>query len=140
MASVDVTFEMGDIRRVLRGFGTRAAGVPLRPLADVLLEAVDDVIQTEGAAGTQGRWEPFSPRTLQRHPRRRGGMLLQATGELANFQPRFSPGTVVVASPANYSGYHVDGTDNMPRRDPTAINFVPVLDIMGDGVLEEIRK
>lgn len=128
--SVKVKFETKRLQAMIRAYGERAQNPPMRLVGEIIAAEVDDVIQSEGEAGTKGKWEGFSQKTLELHPRRVGGMLLQDTGLLANLQTRSNAVEAEVASPAPYATFHVTGTKNMPARNFLAIDF--------DRVMEQI--
>ena len=135
-----VDVDVSDVTRALRVFARRADNLNMPFIAEVLSTAVDDLIQSEGAEGTQGPWKPFAQSTLERHPRRRGGKLLQDKGVLANFQARTGPDFAEVYSPAPYAEWHVTGTRHMPKRNPLAIDLTKVTDEIAEDVLEEIAS
>jgi phage gpG-like protein len=122
------------------------AGLPV--LGEIIQTAVEEVIQTEGAAGTDGPWEPFSPTTLKLNPKRRGGQLLQDTGLLARLQIRRGMDWVEVRSPAPYAGFHVTGVRQngipnlgpVPARNFLAIDLGRILERAAEAVAAEIAE
>lgn len=134
-----ITVDMRELQLVLKRTSQRSKNLPMKLYATQFLSEVDDVIQSEGAAGTKGKWEPFADSTLERHPRRVGGSLLQDTGALAAIQVKQITGTsFVLESNPHYAKYHLTGTEHMPERDFFAVNFQKALDDMGDEVLQEL--
>lgn len=123
-----IDFDVQELEMRLGEIGARADAFPLSVLSEMLSNAVNDEIETEGRA----RWVPFAESTLVRHPRRVGGSLLQDTGLLANIQPDEGDDWVEASSPARYAIFHVVGTRNMPKRD--------FLDIDIDGFLREAAE
>lgn len=146
MAMVKPMFITTELEGRLTAYVRRAKNAPMKIIADALITAIDDLIQSEG----NQTWEPFHENTLRRHPERAGGELLQGTtGQLANIQ--HSPGSpgpdwVQIESPAPYSWYHVTGTHNkdgserMPKRDFMDIDLERVLTEVADDICEEIVK
>lgn len=144
MSRVDISVDMSELQGELSKIGDRV-DLALPIIGEVLVTAIDELIQSEGAAGTEGEWEPFSPVTFKIHPRREGGKLLQDTGELANMQTEIGPDFVEVFSPAPYAGYQMDGVDPnpipefgpIPARDPFAIDLD---DVLGEAcqLIEEV--
>lgn len=145
---VDVHFDMHELEEVIRRLGEDIEQTALPIIGETLVTAIDELIQSEGATGTQGKWEPFSPATFDLHPRRRGGKLLQDTGLLANIQTKIGPDWVEVESPAPYAKYHHTGTrknarQNMrptPQRDFLAIDLDAALEDAAEQIAEVIAK
>lgn len=140
MSDVDAIFVTTQLERTLTAYVRRLDGLDMSILSEGLITAIDDEIQTEG----HGDWEDFAESTLKRHPRRRGGQLLQDTGLLAQIQE--SPGSpgpdwVEVESPAPYAIFHVsqDPREIIPLRDFLDIDMETVLDGLGDDVLSEVQ-
>jgi len=138
LVRVEVTTEK--FEEVLRAYSERLNGVPFDFIVEGLVTAIDDLIQNEG----NGEWPPLLPSTLKRHPRRRGGQLLQDTGLLAQIQE--SPGGrgkdwVEVQSPAPYSIFHVSEAPRkiIPLRDFLAIDIDAVLENLGEELLAEVE-
>jgi phage gpG-like protein len=123
---------MSDVIRELNDMGHDIETFPMELLAEGLIGAVDDLINSEG----NHEWEPLSPNTLKRRPRRRGGQLLLDRGLLANIQPAHGPDWAEAASPAPYAGWHITGTKYLPARDWTAID----LDAVMEGFLDQIME
>ena len=138
--SVDVRFDTEALQARIRAYGTRDKNIPMALVGEMISSAVDDVIQSEGLAGTKGAWDPFLASTLQRHPRRIGGKLLQDTGVLANMQSRPRAREVKVESPAPYAGWHAEGTRAIPERDFLAIDFNKVLEDIAEVILMEMES
>jgi len=139
--SFEVRLDVDELILHLQRFDANSRTLPMDAFAALVIGEVDLVIESEGAEGTDGRWEPFSEETLRRHPRRVGGMLLQDTGATAVIQVKeVSEQTVVIASPTEYAEHHLQGTRNMPKRDFFALNFPRVLEELGEIALEEILK
>lgn len=136
----DITIDTSEIERVFRSMGSRAARPPMNLVAEELKVAVDDVLQAQGAIGGGKQWDGFRPSTLRRNPRRQGGMLLQRTGLLANFQTRHGTNFAEIRSPASYAGFHITGTRNMAQRDFFAIDWDKTLELMGNVVLDDIDR
>lgn len=132
-------FDVSALVRELDGYEQRLKNLPLDVFGMLLVAKVDEMFQSEGAAGSEGPWEPLSPATLKRHPHRRGGLLLQDTGATAAGVHSDERGMDVflIASTAQ-SRFILDGTEHMPARDFFALNFPRVLDELGELVLEEL--
>lgn len=125
----------------LERMGGNAKTLNMDHFAALMVGAIDDTFQSEGAKGTDGPWEPFAEETLRRHPRRIGGLLLQDTGATANVQVREAGELkVVIASPTDYSQWHIVGTANMPRRDFFALHFDDLLEELGNLALMELQR
>ena len=140
MADV-VHFDMSGLHRAIRRYETKTKNIPMDLLGTLMVNAADEMFETEGASGSDGVWEPMSPATVVRNPRRAGGQLLQAIGATANIQvDEVSGFSVTIASEADYSGFHISGTDAMPKRDFFAFQFAKVLDDMGDLALQEYQR
>jgi len=117
------------------------SSLPMDLFGQLIVNEVDEAFQSQGASTERGRWEPFNPRTLKRHPRRIGGMLLQDTGATANVQVmEVTADSVTVRSVTKQSRWHIEGTEHMPRRDFFALRFDRLLEELGEMVLEEIMK
>jgi phage gpG-like protein len=129
-----VTVDMKGMVRVLHGFSQRLQGLPMSVVGESISTSVLDYLQSEG----NGSWEPLSPATLRRRPRRRGGQLLQDRGQLKAFQVWTGPDWVEVRSPAPYAGFHVTGTRNMPQRDFTDIDLGQSLETAAILVAKEL--
>lgn len=145
---VDVHFDMHELEQVIHRLRENVEETALPIVGETLVTAIDELIQSEGATGTQGKWEPFSPTTFKLHPRRRGGKLLQDTGLLANMQTRIGPDWVEVESPAPYAKYHHTGTRKnarpnmgpLPQRDYLAVDLDAVLEDAADQIAEVIAN
>ncbi len=141
MAAIDVEFDVSELQRALRRYQTRNRNLPMDAFANLLINEVEDVFETKGGSGTAGSWEPFRPSTLERHPRRVGGMILQDTGATANIQVmRVEPQAVEIGSPTVQAPFFLSGTRNMVKRDFFALNFPKVLAELGDLVLQEFQR
>lgn len=132
-------FVTTQLENTLTAYVRRMNSMPLDILSDALIAAIDDLIRSEG----NGEWPELADSTIRRHPRRRGGMLLQDTGLLANIQHvAGSPGTdwVEVGSPAPYAIYHSSRRARriIPLRDFLDIDMLTVLDDISDSILREI--
>lgn len=141
-SAVKVEFDVRDLTAKIGRYQKRLKNISMAVVAEILQTAVDNLIQSEGVEGTQGRWKGFSPVTFKIHPEREGGSLLQATGQLANMQPSEGDWYAMVTSSAPYAGYHITGTrkPDMPSRDFFALKFDEVLDEIGDMILEEVER
>ncbi len=138
---VNVVFDMSGLNRAVRRYERKTKNLPMDLMGQLLANETDEMFQTEGAAGTEGKWAPLLESTIRRHPRRAGGQILQATGATANIQvEEVSNWAVTVGSPTGYSGFLADGTKNMEARDFFALNFPEVLDAMGDLALQEFQR
>lgn len=135
---IEIRFDMTDLERQLNRYSRNLRNINMYVVGEIIRSAMEEVIETEGISGTQGKWEPFSPETLKRHPHRIGGTLLVDSGKLSDFQIDVFSEDVSVFSPADYSEFFVTGTRNMPMRDPTAINWNGVLDDVIDYLSEEV--
>jgi len=139
MPSVEVTVDTSDLEAELqRRFGDKVKNLPMHTYSGLLIGAVDEMFETSGAAGSEGEWEPLSMATLQRRPNRAGGQLLIDSGAMAAVQVfSVDADSVTIGSQTAYSGFHVDGTQNMARRDFFALNFPKVLDELADMMLQD---
>ena len=135
-----VEFDMSNLESRLNGYKIREKNLDMSVIAEILRTHMDDLINSQGATGEQGKWKGFAPSTLKRNPKRIGGMLLQRTGiaGLADFGIDINQETILAYSPAPYAKYHVKGTKHMPRRDPTAVKMGPLLDEIAETILEDV--
>jgi phage gpG-like protein len=149
MANVAVVVETHEIVQELKRLGRKMENVPMALIAEGLITAIDDEIESKG----RGRWQArgggdFSPVTLKLHPGRRGGRPLLDTGELANMQATEGPDWVKVKSPAPYAGFHVTGASQknifnvlapheLPKRDFLDIDLPRVLGEAAEAVAIE---
>ena len=140
MPEVNVEFDVTDVLRAVNRLGTQSKNIPMDVLGQLLVSEADDVFQSQGATGSDGQWEPMSPATVKRWPRRAGGMLLQATGATAALQVEVAGDSVTVFSPTAQAKHHISGTENMPKRDFFALRFDAVLEALGDLVLQEFQR
>lgn len=81
-------------------------------IAEMLVAGVNDVYEAEGPG-----WKDLAESTKQA---RRGSSykILQDTGLMANTQAGNGADWAEAYSGAPYAGFHVTGTQHMPRRDP----------------------
>lgn len=135
---VIVRFDPRNVQVKLEHLGQRAVGFDQSLLTHLLLSHVEEVFDSQGAKGIDGRWERLAKSTLIRHPRRRGGKVLHDTMVLGNFQTATMGDTSVVWSPATYAIHHVHGTQHMSARNPFAINMHGFLREAEQMVIEEI--
>jgi phage gpG-like protein len=133
MTDIVVRVDMSDVIHELEDMGHELETYPMELIAEGLVGAVDDLIQSEG----NGEWQPLSPNTLKRRPRRIGGKLLQDRGFLANIQPSHGDNWAEARSPAPYAGFHITGTKHMDARDWTAVDLNDVMETFLDQVMEE---
>lgn len=150
MSSVNVHFDMRELESAIGSIYEQVQDVALPIIGETVSAAVDELIQSEGATGTQGPWKPFSPNTFKPdiHPRRRGGKLLQDTGLLADIQTEIGYEVVDVLSPAPYGVYQKEGVnpnpwpgfDPIPSRDYLAIDLEKVLEEAAESILEEALR
>ena len=141
---MEIYVDTTNLAKALDTVGRGVTGVDLDHLGEIVVTAVDDLIQSQGG----GKWKWLSAATLQLHPERRGGKLLQDTSSLSKMQTSRGPGWVKIQSPAPYAGFHVTGTrqkniynayapHTMPERDFLDIDFDKALDELADMVLRE---
>ena len=129
-------FDTSDFQRAVISLGHDAASIDMGVIANDIANAVDDLINSEG----DGSWPELAPSTILRHPRRSGGMLLQDTGHLAQMEMDSGPDWAEVRSSANYAGFHIDGTKNMPSRDWSDIDLDKLMNDAINEILEDIAK
>jgi len=139
MALVGVFVDSSAVEKALNGYFERAANASLSVAGEILQEAIDAVLQSEGRVGSGGAWPQLSEAYLRRRPERSGGQMLQDTGLLANTQVRVGPDWVEVLSPAEYAIYHVLGA-GVPKRDFLAIDEEKVLNEVGLLLMDEIAQ
>ena len=136
---VQPIFVTTELEGRLTGYVRRARNLSMSAIADGLITAVDDLIQSEG----EDRWPDLLPSTVRRHPERAAGQLLQDTGLLASIQQSpDSPGPdwVQIESPAPYGWYHVEGTKHMTARNYLAIDLGRVLEQSAEVISQEIVR
>ncbi len=137
MVEVDVS----DLVRALRRYENKIQNLPMDVLGQILVNEADEIFQTEGASGSDGKWEALMDSTIARSPRRDGGQILQDTGATATVQVTEVSGfSVSIGSTTAYGGFHITGTQHMPKRDFFAFNFADVLDQIGDATLQEFQR
>jgi phage gpG-like protein len=142
---IDIKVDTTGVEKQLKRMSLRSRNIDMNSVAEALSTAIDDVITSEGKKGRQRGWKPFSKTTLEWHPNRIGGKLLQGqTGILAAMETKIDGYTVVASSPAPYAKYHQTGTTRgkrpMPRRDPFAIVWGRLLEDIADMLLVEVTK
>lgn len=131
-----VEFRTEKLDATIMAMSRRSQNLPMDLMGQLISDAIDDVIQTEGKAGTQGAWDPFAESTLRT---RAGGKLLQDTGRLANIQVEETGDyEVFVGSPAPYAHHHLVKSQFSPERDFLAIDFDDVLDEVADFATSEV--
>lgn len=143
---IRVRVDMRQLSKAFAGFDRRLQSAdPEGIIADTIVASIDDLIASEG----NGSWPPFSPVTLKVHPKRRGGKLLQDTGQLAQMQPESAPGLATVTSPAPYAFYHQEETNvrglvnssrKKPIRDPMGIDLMETLEEACVLIVQEIVR
>lgn len=138
MAVVEI--DVSELEHVLVALRVRAENVDRDVLGQILLTAVDDVIQSEGAAGAAGAWDPFSPNTRRKRGSMSEAKLLQDTGLLATMDLTSGPDFMLVTSPADYAIFHVEGNDNLPVRDPFDVNMDAMLDEIEGVVMDDVER
>lgn len=136
---VDITVDTREVVQAIRGFGRRARSIDMGPVAEILKARVDDVYEAEGAVGGRPKWDPLAEETLRRHPRRIGGMILQATGAMANTQTSTSADTATAFSPAHYAIFHT-AARRIPKRNPFEVDERATLEEIELYVLEELAR
>lgn len=135
----DVEFDTSDLRTKIRSYENRLKNLPMEVYSALLLGYVDEMFETQGASGVDGPWEPLKESTLKRHPRRRGGQILQDTGATAGEQDQRIVGQQITMRPTTaYGGWHIEGTTKMVRRDYYAINFPKFLSELDELVLVDL--
>ncbi len=120
-----VNFDTSEVEAVFKNLGVRAKNFDQSLLTQLLLEHVEEVFDSEGTKGRDGKWEPLKASTIERNPSRASGALLFDTGLLANFQTTTRSSQSIVWSPASYIQAHVEGVpdNNLPARNPFAIKM-----------------
>lgn len=135
-----IELDVSDLIEDLQGYEDRLKNLPLDLYGMMMISKVDEMFQSEGASGTDGPWEPLSPSTIKRHPRRAGGMLLQDTGAMAASNFTSERGfDLTLYNTSGQSRWHLGGTEHMPKRDFFAINFAELLDEMGENAIQELQ-
>lgn len=120
-SGVTIKFDATKVEAKFKRFGQRARDLDNSLITALLLEFVEDVFDSQGVAGADGKWDAFQPSTLKRHPNRAGEQLLFNTGVLANFQSATKGDTSIVSSPPRYAKYFATGTKHMAKRNPFAV-------------------
>ena len=137
MANVNVKVCTLDVEKLLDRIAQHVQSVPTSLISQMLVTAIEDEIESEG----RGRWEGFSPTTLKLHHRRKGGKLLQDTGNLASIQSDEGDDWAEAWSPAPYAIFHIFGAtqDNIYlQHAPHRLPQRDFLDVELDEVLEEV--
>lgn len=134
---VDVRVDTSQLESRIRRFQARTKNLPMDLIGQLFVNESEEMFETEGASGEDGPWAPLAESTIARQPRRAGGLILQDTGVTANVQVmEVGEFSVTIGSPSEWSGFHIDGTADMPQRDFFAFRFSKVLDEAGDLVLQ----
>lgn len=119
------------VKRDLLRFADRAQNIaPARDeIARILAEDNRRNFESEGAAGSYGRWKPLSPayaRWKQRHYP--GRKILVRTGKLSESLTRVPMGIqdatrdrITLGTDIYYAQYHQTGGRRLPRRPPIAL-------------------
>lgn len=136
----DVEIDVSELNIVLDGIRLRSVNVDRGVLGQILLTAIDDVIQTQGAAGAAGAWEPFSPNTHRKRGDMSEAKLLQDTGLLANMQLTEGSDYMEAHSPAEYATFHVNGTERLSVRDPFDVDQDKMLAEVEDIIMGDIER
>jgi hypothetical protein len=140
MDDSDVEIDATDMLEELSGYEDVLKNLPMEVYGMLLVSKVDEMFQSQGAAGTDGAWDPLMASTLKRHPRRRGGMILQDTGATAAGVYAEQVGhTMQLMASTHQSRYLLGGTENMVKRDFFALNFAAVLEELGEMVVQEFH-
>ena len=131
-----VTVDTSDLGRIFSELNARAQSIPMAMVAAPFVTAIDDEIQSQG----KGKWPPFADATLRMHPRRKGGKLLQDTGQLAQMQvdEQDAIQTAFVFSPADYAWKHANGYKRIPKRDYLDIDMDGTAEIACMAIVQEI--
>lgn len=135
-----VKFEMQwAIRKELNKIVSRLDNFDMNVVGSIIQERVDTVLDSQGAKGVDGKWQPFSNITLEMKPYRKGGKLLQDIGRLRYWHNKKGINKVTVLSPAKYAKFHVTGVPkrDLPKRDPFAINMDEMIEAVGIVLLKE---
>jgi phage gpG-like protein len=146
--STGLDFDMMALEKAVEDFDRRGGNVSgiLPAAANILVEAVDYMFDTEGGAGNSGTWEPSARAEEQ------SGQTLQDTGNLAGSitgdyggsglasTAWFEAGTnvpyAVFHLPPDRSGHPSKGI--MPVRDFFDVKMDDILDEVGDLFLAEV--
>jgi len=141
MAGVEVKFETVKLSRILHRYKARNKNLPMDLVGQLIVNDVEEAFETQGGSTTDGGWDPLADSTIMRTPARAGGRILQRSGAMAAIQvTKVSGFRVTVASPVEYSKFHLEGTKHMPKRDFFALNFPNLLDSIGDLLLQEFQR
>lgn len=136
----EVELDVSDLLEELDGYEEVLKNLPMEVYGMMLVSKVDEMFQTQGGAGTDGVWEPLRASTLRRHPRRKGGQILQDTGATAAGIYAEEVGfTMQLMASTKQSRYLLSGTENMVKRDFFALNFSKVLEELGEMVVQEFH-
>lgn len=138
---VDVEVDVKEVEKILKRYTIRTSNLDMSIAALALETAISDVIDSEGRLSNRGRkWNKLKQSTLERRPRRIGGMLLQDTGLLKAIESRVEDWAAFAFSPAPYAKFHVTGAKRtkMVKRDYTDVRWGPLLEDVADSLLMEV--
>lgn len=140
MALVEI--DVSELDRMLIGVRARIENADGAAVAEILIEGIDRVLQSEGSWGSGESWDPLSPAYLKARPERRGGQMLQDTELLMGIQPRVGSGWAEGWSPAEYAVYHASPEPRsvMPLRDFLAVDEDWLAEEVGNMLLDDAER
>ncbi len=145
LATRGQTFDSTELDSAIAAFARKNKNLDMKVYAENFITRIDDMFESSGIEGTEGRWDPLTEDTMQRWPRRNRNRPLLKTPLLATFGVKYqtakkSTASFQIKSVAQYAGFHVTGTENMVRRDFFALNFMKAFDEMADSIMMEYQR
>lgn len=130
--------ELVDIVRQLEDRGQNLAHFT-PSIAEELLAQVEEVFLEEGAVRGGKKWEDLADSTKASRRGTEPYTILRDTAVLFNsLQPSSGPTEAAAGTDVPYSIFHTTGTDDMPQRDWTAIDFEGFTDSVAEMLLQDV--
>lgn len=113
----------------LRDAGANVAAETMPVLAEILVSAVHEVLEREGAVAGRPKWPELAESTKRKRAKRQASgvfKILQDTGNLAGSIMPYADAEVAEAfTNVPYAGYHISDAPRrvIPKRDFTDIDF-----------------
>ncbi|MCY0966139.1 phage virion morphogenesis protein [Parathalassolituus penaei] len=142
MINIAITDTSPQILDVLNQLQQRAADTApaMREIAGVLADGVEQAFADQADPATGKPWQPFSPAYLKRNPKRQGGQLLQASGQLAtSIQSDYGRDYAAVGTNKIYAAIHQFGGLPGMAPGPAAVPARPYLGLSPEGEQEIIE-
>lgn len=142
MINISVTDNSPQILDLLNQLRDRVADTQpaMREIAGVLADQVEQAFADQADPTTGKKWPAFSPDYLKRNPKRQGGQLLQASGQLAtSIQSEYGRDYAAVGTNKIYAAIHQFGGLPGMAPGPAAVPARPYLGLSPEGEQEIIE-